>query len=149
VEATESLNEKKLVERLRQLSQDYDSEYGILVKQLEEPYFSNQYQTIDQPEEPEQMLTRPIIVYKVYAKDGHTEPVRGLKFDEVSLRSLRDIVAIGKEPQVYNMTQPTVFPNFRYPVAIVTPSILVEEMELKKAAFQEPLPILHNPIFAK
>ena len=88
-----------------------------------------------------------VVVYKVYAEDGRMEPVRGLEFDEVSVRTLRDIVALGKDQTAYNILQPTIFQDSYYPASIVTPSILVEEMELKGTTVQEPKPIAANPYF--
>jgi hypothetical protein len=38
--------------------------------------------------------------------------------------------------------------DFRYLISIVTPSILVEEMELKANPAREPLTVSRNPMFA-
>lgn len=138
---------KKLTNKLCSLCREQDVEYGLLVKQLEEPRYSNAYRWIEAEEKTESLLTKPVVVYKVYAKDGRMEPVRGLVFDEVTVRNLRDIVAMGDDYQIYNMTQSVVYEDFHYSSTIVTPSILVEEMELKGVSVREPLPISANPIF--
>jgi len=72
--------------------------------------------------------------------------VRGLSFDEVSIRTLRDIVAMGDDAELANVVQrgPA---GFEYAVSVVTPSILVEEMELKAGAASEPLPLSAAPGF--
>ena len=54
------------------------------------PEISRQYQWIESFDEPSSaLLTGPVITYKVYAGDGRMEPVRGLAFDEVSIRTPR------------------------------------------------------------
>ena len=67
---------------------------------------SRQYQRTESFDEPSSaLLTGPVVAYKVYADDGRMEPVRGLAFDEVSIRTLRDIYALGKEPALTNTGQ--------------------------------------------
>ena len=138
---------KKMIGELRRLCRNYDTEYGLLIKQLEEEPYARRYRTIDKTEDTEDPLPRPTIVYKVYSDDGRMEPVRGLTFDEVTIRNLRDIVAMGRDSRAYNLAQSTVFSGFRYTASIITPSILVEEMELKAGSLQEPLPVAGNPMF--
>ena len=149
ISSSKPLTSEKMIQELRRLCREQEMEYGLLVKRLEEPRFSEPYRWIQSEERSKGLLTSPLIVYKVYAKDGKMEPVRGLEFDEVAIRTLRDIVALGKEAKAYNITQSTVFSDGYYPAAIVCPSILVEEMELKASGAQEPLPVAQNPIFSK
>jgi TldD protein len=139
---------EKLVEQLRRLCDEQGLEYGLLVRKLEENRFSDLYRQVEKQDNEPILLTAPLIVYKVYAKDGRSEPVRGLGFDEVTVRSLRDIVAMGKDTRAYNLQQPFLGGSgTSYPASIITPSILVEEMELKSVAVQEPSLVEKNPIF--
>lgn len=149
VSSSEPMSNEKMVQELRRLCKEQEIEYGLLVKRLDEPRYSDPYRWVETQDGSKVLLTSPLIVYKVYAKDGRMEPVRGLEFDEVSVRALRDIVALGKDPKAFNITQSTVFRDGYFPAAIVTPSILVEEMELKASGAQEPLPVAENPIFTK
>jgi TldD protein len=149
VTSSKPFSSEKMVQELRRLCREQDMEYGLLIKRLDEPRFDEPYRWIQTEERSKPLLRSPLIAYKVYAKDGRMEPVRGLEFDEVAIRTLRDIVALGKDAQAYNITQTTVFSDGYYPAAIVCPSILVEEMELKAAGVQEPLPVAENPIFTK
>ena len=80
----------------------------------------------------------PVAAYKVYTKDGRMEPIRGLAFDDVSIRSLRDIYALGKESRATNMVVSLGAPGMNYRMSVVTPDVLVEEMEFKSAAASEP-----------
>ena len=81
--------------------------------------------------------------YKVYTSDGREEPVHAIEFIGASLRALRDIVAVSKEMKVYNMA-------WTPPASLVAPSILVQEMEIKKTEDKpDRKPYLEHPFFAK
>ena len=86
-------------------------------------------------------LYGPFMAWKVYL-DGREEPVHGIEFTEVTLRALRDIVAVSKKRGVYDLDWTT-------GGSIVTPSILVQEMEIKKSERKpDKLPYLPNPYFS-
>ena len=139
---------EKMLQGLRDLCQEQGIEYGLLVRKLEDTRFSDLYRTTEREEESQpELLAPPILVYRVYAADGRVEPVRGLGFDAVSVRSLRDITALGADTKVYNLLQPGSGVGGYQQVSIITPSILVEEMELKSAGVHEPLTVEKNPIF--
>lgn len=139
---------EKMIKGLRDLCREQGIEYGLLVRKLEDQRFSDLYRTTEREEENQpELLAPPLLAWKVYAADGRVEPVRGLGFDEVSVRSLRDIVALGKDSQLYHVMQPIPGMGGYYLASIVTPAILVEEMELTSAAVHEPLTVEKNPIF--
>jgi TldD protein len=69
----------------------------------------------------------PRLLYRVYAKDGHEELVRGAVFNELDIRSLRtDLIAVGNDPLVNNRTGGV-------PSTIISPSLLFDELEVKRA----------------
>ena len=69
----------------------------------------------------EEMLERDMME-RIYTSDGHKEPVTGLEIETTfSPRLLRDIRAAGDEATVLNTKQN---------ISIVTPAVLLEEMEL-------------------
>jgi hypothetical protein len=69
----------------------------------------------------------PRLIYKVWAKDGHQELVRGAAFGDLDIRSLRsDLIAAGDDAQVDNHLM-------NIPHSIVAPSILFDELEVKRA----------------
>ena len=138
-------SKKDLVKELRKLAKDFDSEFGLLITLLDVPEISRRYQRTESFDEPgSALLTGPVVAYKVYADDGRIEPVRGITFDEVSIRTLRDIYALGKEPALTNMGQ-AVGPGMYYRMAVVTPDILVEEMEFKASSASEPAMVGGRP----
>lgn len=69
----------------------------------------------------------PRLLYKVWAKDGHEELVRGAVFGDLDTRSLRnDVIAAGNDLNVDNLM-------LNVPHSIVNPSILFDELEVKRA----------------
>jgi len=69
----------------------------------------------------------PRLLYRVYAKDGHEELVRGAVFSELDIRALRsDLIAVGNDPLVSNRTGGA-------PTTIISPSLLFDELEVKRA----------------
>jgi len=86
----------------------------------------------------------PRLLYKVWTKDGHEELVRGAIFGELDVRSLRsDLIAAGDD--VYLENRPGNVPH-----SIIAPSILFEELEVKRAnQNKEKLPDYPAPAIAK
>jgi len=69
----------------------------------------------------------PRLLYRVYAKDGHEELVRGAVFSELDIRALRsDLIAVGNDPLVSNRVGGA-------PTTIISPSLLFDELEVKRA----------------
>jgi TldD protein len=69
----------------------------------------------------------PRLLYRVYATDGHEELVRGAVFNELDVRTLRnDLIAVGNDPLVSNRMGGV-------PETIICPSLLFDELEVKRA----------------
>jgi TldD protein len=70
----------------------------------------------------------PRLLFKVSAKDGSEELVRGGSFGELDVRALRsDLIATGDDPYVDNRP-------YNIPHSVVAPSILFDELEVKRSA---------------
>jgi len=68
----------------------------------------------------------PRLLYRIYP-DGHEELVRGAVFSELDVRALRsNLVAVGNDPLVSNRTGGV-------PTTIICPSLLFDELEVKRA----------------
>ena len=76
----------------------------------------------------------------MYAKDGHEELVRGAVFNELDVRALRsDLIAVGNDPLVSNRMGSV-------PETIICPSLLFDELEVKRAdTSKEKLPEYSAP----
>ncbi len=69
----------------------------------------------------------PRLLYRVYAKDGHEELVRGAVFNELDIRAIRnDLIGVGNDPLVSNRAGGA-------PTTIISPSLLFGELEVKRA----------------
>lgn len=69
----------------------------------------------------------PRLLYKVWTKDGHEELVRGAILGDLDVRALRtDLVAAGDD--TYVDSSPASIPH-----SLVAPSILLDELEVKRA----------------
>ena len=96
------------------------------------------------------MLSQPVLAYKVYVADGREELVRALTLGEVTLRVLRDITFAGRDNYAYNTTLSGDFWRGGLPVSISAPSVVVEELEMKKVSGTQQKPaLLTHPFFSK
>lgn len=69
----------------------------------------------------------PRLFYKVWAKDGHQDLVRGAIFGDLDTRALRSgVIAAGDDVYVESR-------SLNIPHSIVAPSILFDELEVKRA----------------
>lgn len=89
-------------------------------------------------------LYPPVLLYKVSVADGTEQLVRGGNFSNISMRLLRDIDATGNDVKPYAVQ------NSREITSIVSPSVLVSEVEIQKPdKTNTKSPILKNPNFDK
>ncbi len=86
----------------------------------------------------------PRLLYRIYARDGHEELVRGAVFNELDIRALRnDLVALGNDPLASNRMTGV-------PQTIICPSLLFDELEVKRAdTSKEKLPEYAAPALKK
>ncbi len=90
-------------------------------------------------------LFPPLSLYRVSVKDGTEELVRGVKFYPVTHHVLKDILATGDDDAAYLTDL-----NFAKLSHIITPSILLEELDLEPQDIRQMRPpVLGNPRFAK
>src|SRR5271154_953359 len=100
----------------------------------------------------------PLVVYKIYPKDGHEELVRGARITGFSPRTLRNITGIGNDDYVYNYMQSQVIgvsgtalgafgtAQSGLPATVVAPSLFFEEVEFRGARGEpKRLPLLPEP----
>ncbi|UCD18025.1 MAG: hypothetical protein JSV44_03715, partial [Candidatus Zixiibacteriota bacterium] len=140
---------EQLKQSMLELCHDMDLEYGLVIRKL---------QDLNAPRGGSRMflyggsggrgsaLTIPLEVYKIYP-DGREVPVRNLEFSNVTVRILRDILQTDDRQYLYNYL---IGNDYEMPVSIVTPAILIEEMELKRSEekIKKP-PLLPSPLADK
>lgn len=148
-ESSDAVSKDKLRQSMLDLCQDVDMEYGLVVRKLRDlnaPAPGGGMRFFGVPQQDENGLTEPLEVYKVYP-DGREVPVRGLKFLNVNVRTLRDILQTDNSEHVYNYL---IADDYEMPASLVCPAILVEEMELghSEGKTQRP-PVLPSPLADK
>jgi hypothetical protein len=113
VSSSEALPAAQLKQKLLELCQDRELVYGFYVDSLPR-------------------LLSPRVLYRVWVKDGHEELVRGAALEDIDARALRnDLVAAGDDVYVSNRV-------LNIPHSIVTPSILFDELGVKRQTNKNP-----------
>lgn len=85
----------------------------------------------------------PLLVYKVFTSDGHKELVRGVEIVGTPLTVLNKILATGNDEKVFNGYCGA--ESGFIPVSVISPSILVKEIELQKTSQQKSRPPILPP----
>jgi len=158
---------QELKKELLDLCKDQGLEFGLIIKTVDNPAITGMESPGFSPRsaQTESTLTTPVMVTRVYVKDGKEELVRGLTVGELSVNDLKDIAAVGNDYYVLNrMVTPagistgSIFffyfaragASLSIPASIVAPSVLFEELEFKKSEEKrEKIPLLTHPFFAK
>ncbi len=83
---------------------------------------------------------QPVLVYRVWVKDGHEELVRGAVFGELDTRALRnEIVAAGDDSKAHNRTAGLA-------ESVIVPSLLLGELQVRRSTANKPkLPVYPPP----
>src|SRR5438046_8696972 len=106
-----------LKQELIKMCREENLQYGILIKALDTDTRSP--------------IGTPVLTYKVYVADGREELIRGAFAQEIPIRSLRQIEAVGGDSFVVNRLSGGERPT---PTSIVAPSGLLEALGWKEPA---------------
>ncbi|MCL6545570.1 MAG: hypothetical protein K6T61_10105 [Bryobacteraceae bacterium] len=147
----------ELRKRLLELCEQRDRPYGLVVRKLDFPStasgaeFQRMAARLAQGGGSRRVVSPPLLAYRVYP-DGREELVRGLQFRELTVRSLRDIVAAGGDPVAFHYLENgapmalTGTSAFVAECSVVAPGLLFEEVQLERPAEEFPrLPIVPRP----
>jgi TldD protein len=85
----------------------------------------------------------PFLAYKVTLNDGREQLIRGVNTTGFAVSSLRHVQAAGNELYVANRLAGIT--GVETPVSVVAPSVVLEELELKKASGTQQRPVLLTP----
>ena len=114
-------------------------EYGLLFKDISGGF------TMTGRWSPQAFKVVPLVVYRVYADGRPDELVRGVDIVGTPLTSFSKILCTGNDPDVFNGICGA--ESGGVPVSAISPSILVEQIEVeKKRKAQDRPPILEAPI---
>lgn len=159
----------ELKQELIDLCQEQDLSYGLIIKKLDNPTITGQELSMSALSRGggrgQETISAPILIYKVFVEDGREELVRGLTVTEMTVAMLKDIVASGTDYFVNNRLSGgggimgNIFAYasmlgdsgvFGIPTSVVAPSILFEEVEMKRSTGPQKKPaLLQHPFFKK
>jgi TldD protein len=162
--STETVSNEDLKKKFVESCKAEKLDFCIVVRQMDNPSLSLMHQ-----EDFSELLASfggnaatdrlPLVVYKLYPKDGHEELVRGARITGFSPRMLRSIAGIGSDAFVYNYMQSQIngisgtalgaFGSAQgngLPATVIAPALLFEEIEVRGARGEpKRLPILPEP----
>jgi hypothetical protein len=139
-------------QKLMDLCKQNNKPYGILIRKLDYPSTASieQLEKVAQAAGGSHAVVPPLLAYKVYP-DGREELVRGLLFQDFSVRSLKDIAAASDEHYVFDLIDSNApfalvgAGTFTTTSSIVAPAVLFEELELAPLQEETPKPPIVPP----
>jgi predicted Zn-dependent protease len=169
ITANEGKTYRELKEELLQLCRDQQMPCGLMVKTFDNPGITGMersaFSIFLRSSRSGTPITSPVIMVRVYVEDGREELVRGISLSGLEVDDLKDIAAVGKDSCVLHRMlsagggmMSSVFMllsgrgggGMGVPASIVAPSVLFEEIELKKKEEKSKKPpLLIHPFFAK
>lgn len=148
IESNSSQSKEELVELLKKLASESGLDHYYVVRRV-----SNKSRH-DDSDDVEQFqvtlpgainLAPPLLLYKVSIKDGSEELMRGARFNPMTVRSLKDIVAAGNDTAAH-----AVEGNLNNYYHIISPSIVVRDVEIEElnADLVKP-PVIPSPLMSE
>lgn len=150
LQTTNALDQNALQQKFIQACKDDGHNWCLEVERMDNPALGavspgDAADTISQLSGGLSSGTRlPLMMYKVYVNDGHKELARGGTLQDLTIRSLRNILGIGNDPTLFTYMQNdedglagTALGAFGsvgengIPSTVTTPSLLLEEVEVQ------------------
>jgi predicted Zn-dependent protease len=137
-------------EKYIQLLKERNLKYGIVItrlkgygKDLENDestfYFGGE-------KKQESLLPNPVSAYKLYV-DGHSEPVKGMEFENLTYKLLKDIILVGNDNMVCNFVAKDQSEQSAC-LSVVSPSIVVDDLELNPSEGKSvKFPVIPQPVW--
>ena len=142
VESTKQVPFEQLRSMLIEECHKQGKEFGLVFKDISGGF------TTTRTWGPQAFKVLPILVYRVYADGRPDELVRGVDIVGTPLTCFSKIMCTGDDPDVFNGMCGA--ESGSLPVSAISPSILVEQIEIeKKQKAQDRPPILDAPIAAE
>ena len=161
LEASETLPDAQLRQRLVDMIKQQGKPYGLLIRRMDYPSLAAGSALREMAMKQMRsgggvrLYSSPLLAYRLYA-DGREELVRGLRFKNFGTRTFRDILAAGATPALFQYVDngaPTAISgggSYIVGCASVAPAVLFEEMDLEPASEETArLPLVPPPPAAK
>ena len=138
VSAANPVSYDKLKQMLKDEIKKQNKPYGLIIEDI-----SGGFTMIDR-NNPQSFKVKPLLVYRVFPDGRPDEIVRGVDIVGTPITSFGKIIAAADDDAVFNGTCGA--ESGWVPVAAVSPSVLVSELEVEKVQkTAQKLPILPNP----
>jgi hypothetical protein len=154
VTSSETTPAAELKGKLVELIKARNKPYGMLVRKMDYPSTASteEAQRVMQAQQGNpHPVSLPLLAFKVFA-DGHEELVRGMRFNGLSARSLRDILAAGDDGAPFDFMNSAApfalvgYGGFATEATVVAPSVLIDDLELRPVDEEHPkLPLAPAP----
>jgi len=158
ISSSETMPAGSLKKKLIELVVARGLAYGVIVRKMDYPSTASldelrrMFTTAESAAHP---VSSPVLVYKVYP-DGREELVRGLRFRELNVRSLKDILVAGDDNTVFDYLDngaPLALVgagSYTTESCVVAPSIIIDDVELHPVEEELPkLPVAPPPEMAR
>ncbi|HWU87352.1 MAG TPA: metallopeptidase TldD-related protein [Kofleriaceae bacterium] len=165
VVGTGGVSRRALEQKLIAAARAEGLKYGLLIKKLDDaaitstPEFSRR-ELVQMIKSTDQALPPPaILAYRVYP-DGKRELVRGVQMAEVPIRAWKDVLGLSTDLTTYNFlaanesqlqlrlsggTDDGFVPSGGIESSIITPDLLLKEIDIYGAKLERPKPLLPKP----
>jgi len=139
INSSKEVSFDRLRDMLKEEAKKQNKEYGLLFSDISGGFtFTNRYM-------PQAFKVMPILVHKVFTDGRPDELVRGVDIVGTPLTCFSQILATADDPDIFNGVCGA--ESGMVPVSAISPSILVEQIEVeKKQKAQDRTPILEAPI---
>ena len=156
VKTSEPVAAADLKKRLIDLVKQRNKPYGMLVRKMDFPSTASldEIRRIAAARGNQGMVSltsSPVLIYRVYP-DGREELVRGVRFRNLNVRTLRDIVAASDEQHQFDFLANGApmslvgFGSYIWGSSVVAPSVLFDELEVERPQIELPkLPVVPAP----
>jgi Predicted Zn-dependent proteases and their inactivated homologs len=147
VTSSDTVTPEAMKEKLLQMGKDEGLDYVLIARNIESGYLGNMShrstgygEILVGRDRGELRLMSPTQLFKVSVKDGKETLVRGAKFERLTHRLWRDIVAFGDDTAPY----PVVYPlrGNTLVSSLVAPSVLVSEIDIERESHESDTPML-------
>ena len=137
IDATQTVSEAKLREKLIRLAQEGGLEYGLLIDEIQGGF------TFTGRRIPNAFNVNAVVAWRVFVDGRPDELVRGVDLIGTPLVTFSRIVGAGTEPAVFNGSCGA--ESGWVPVSAVSPSLLVSQIETQRKAKGQTMPPLLPP----
>lgn len=152
IKASQTQTLPDLKKKLIALATQRNKPYGLLIRKLDFPSTASllELRAVMQANGGGRPVSPPVLAYRVYP-DGREELVRGLRFRDLTVRALKDILAASDNEAVFPfLNNGVVFAvvgggTYVAPSCVVAPAVLFDELELQHPQEQQEKPPIVPP----